>query len=485
MKKLAVILIIVIIVTGLDMVVIAQQLANPPRATQQRTERNFSFPCWVPAQYSHIIMFCSGSWLPANSIRDLNVRDNKLTFPDCWGLEWIHMSRDYSPPVWVPQSQLSQRTHTAAQTHPNNPNLTLILQRTDGSWTPWAHPSSSLIKDGSIMFWANLSQASGNQAPRPVKMHFYHELNNISPIWQGRFVNRNRNANATTNSALANGLRDFYSQTLSNNARVYSGRNSQRRYPVDMPQSNAFTTAFVRAFRQDTLAQVKPFSPEFLDEVLRNVNFYFARRPEGSSWAGTYGAAQGGATSYIWISTGRTDTNFAASAVHEIGHALGLGETLATLKREVFLGWESNVIPAHNMAYNTAFDRVLLSAVGASRFWQAAYYSNAAYAELWDANFGNIIRHYELELVRGVVLDSMRRPALERNFNTAAGTTLQNASATIHQDFLTLTRGACATAQARLRGWIDFYVTFAINNNVSPSHSVLDCVIANHHLRAR
>lgn len=487
MKKYILILILAFLLSGAD-TVIAQQLVNPPSSPQNRVERNMNFPTWVPERYNHIIIFCSGSWLPADNARDFNIRDNTLIIPPCWELEWIHMSRDNSPPVWITQSQLSQRVHTNGQVHPTNANLTLVLMRPDGTWTPWAHPSSALLNDGSIMFWANLSQISGNQSPLPTLSHFYHEKNQVAPLWVTRFVNRNRNANNATNGALANGLREFYNQNLLSNNIIYQGRNAQRRYPINRQQSNAFISTFSRAFRQDSFAQVKPFSPEFLDEVLSNVNFYFARRPEGSSWVGTYGAAQGGRTSYIWVSTGRTDTNFASSAIHEVGHALGLGETLATLKREVFLGWESTVIPSHNLSYNTAFDRALKNAVGARRFWDAAYYSNEAYANLWDSTFGNIIRHYELELVRGFILESMRRPALERSFNSSSGTTLQNASSTIYNDFLTVINTSTApaarnAAQTRLRGWVDFYVTIAINNNVAPSHSVLDCVIANHHIR--
>lgn len=474
-------------------VAVAQSLVNPPRSTPRRAERNHYFPTWVPSNYNHVIIFCNGSWLPADNTRDFNITrgsdGNVLAFPSTWQLEWVHKSRDNSPPVWLTPSQVGQRTHTAGQTHPTRPELTLVLQRADGTWTPLAHPTTSLLTYGTTMFWANLAQTPAGQAPRQVLPHFFHEQNQpTQPLWSARFVNRSRTNNQTDGS-LARELRNFYTENLSNITATYQGRNSQRRYPVNMAQSNAFTTAVSAAFRQDPLSQVKPFSPAFLDEVLRNVNFYFARRPDTNPWAGTYGAAADGRTSYIWVSTGRSSTNFVSSAIHEIGHALGLGETLATLNRELFLGWESNAISNYNLAYNTAFDRALMHRVGPVRFWEAAYYSNAAYAYLWDNNFGDIIEHWELELVRGVIVDSLRRPATLRNFNTASGAALNNASATIYADFATITNNSStaaerAAARTRLRGWVEFYVGFANDNNIAPSRSVLDCSIANHHLRS-
>ena len=487
--------IVIIIASILITVVAAQEPVNPPAVTHKNfAARNPYFPSWVPSKYNHIILFCSGSWLPADDPEYLRVTRNAtggtLSFPSCWEVEWVHMSRDNSPPLWMSALQLAPRMQQTGMSHPVYSHLTLVLIRPDGSWTPWSHPSTAILSNGSSMYWADLSLHRPNQIPAQILEHYYrNHVREIFPLWANRYININR-TDTITNGALVNSLRQFYNNYLSEMQQIYQGRNSMRRYPVDISKNIAFRNIISKGFREDKLAKIKPFSPYFLDEVLRNVNFYFSRRCENKGFVGSYGATSCGTTSYIWVATGRSDTSFASTAMHEIGHALGLGETLASLKRELFLGWSSNAIVRSNLAYNTEFDRILLNRVGASYFWEAAYHSNAAYANLWDSNFGDIIKHWELELLRGIIIHTTRHPQMETTFSKTAGTTLQSASITIHSDFVSLTNSNLDPAQwqevfNRFRGWVNFYVAFSIENSMAASRSVLNCGIANHHLRSK
>jgi len=51
--------------------------------------------------------------------------------------------------------------------HPFEPNVTLILLRPDGSWTPWSN-IDTILPVGYLIYWANITQTPANQIPAMV-----------------------------------------------------------------------------------------------------------------------------------------------------------------------------------------------------------------------------------------------------------------------------------------------------------------------------
>ena len=182
------------------------------------------------------------------------------------------------------------------------------------------------------------------------------------------------------------------------------------------------------------------------------------------------------------------------TTLHELAHALGLGETLADLFAEKFMGIDSRGRADYNLAYNSTLDRLLLERAGAVRFWEAAYSSNADFGALWDEYFGDIISHDEIQLIRGISLETNHRllygfrPYLEREFQNFTGISTERAFTQFHNDLVSLIeRGNRHDNRTfeRFRGWVDAYVSFAVTHNVRPSASVLDNVVASHIQRYR
>jgi len=317
---------------------------------------------------------------------------------------------------------------------------------------------------------------------------FSRETQIVIPLRSTVTFSYTHNNSSLSNRRLVNNITQFYNSHLVNNQRVYQGWNISVGYAIDRELSAAFRDVLIHGFRHDSFARVKPFDEAFFTEVLNNVQFYFARPTAGQRCGGRYNPNLGH-TSHIWIATGRgAQSAFARTAIHEMGHAFGLGETLADLNMEIFLGLNSSIRSRHNLAYNSTFDRILLEAAGTSRFWAAAYDSNAAYEKLWDETFGSIITHTELELVRGVALFGLTNSQARARFLATAGVSIETASVEIFEDLVLLLNRhgdipVQVAASCRLNRWVDFYVAFAMQYNIAASHSVFDWVIQNHHTR--
>jgi len=447
---------------------------------------NPHFPQWVPANHDHIILFANGGWIGAGDITSL---------PTNWNQEWVHVSRDKSLPVWdAPQFNGNASTHQGVR-HPEGRNLTLVAVGQNNSWTI-ANPSTSLAFVGYNVFWADITGATGNSTPSKVEAHMFSTVvRPIAPLWMtSTFTNANVRTNTTANLTLSTQLGNFFDANLANNTRNYQGWTANSGYAVCQATTVQFRNIVVAGFAQDGIAQAKPFTSAFVEQVMDNVYFYFTNRADGQRYTGRYNPSLG-SVSHIWVDTSRSHNNsyFVRTALHEVGHALGLGETLADLMAETFMSQETSRRTQHNLAYNSTFDRILLETVGATRFWAAAYYSNAAYATLWNDTFGGIITHAELELVRGVSLVAGTDTSVAGAFQTSAGVDAQMAATSFFsylQLLLNNQRGAAntnsdvlASAQANLTNLVNSYVSFASRNNIAPSFSVLDWVIESHHTR--
>ena len=447
---------------------------------------NPHFPQWVPANHNHIILFANGGWIGAGDITAL---------PTNWNQEWVHVSRDKSLPTWDAPRFNSNASGPQGVRHPEGRNLTLVAVGQNNSWTI-ANPTTTLSFAGYEIFWADIAGATANNAPRQVASHMFSSvIQPVAPVWVGgTFANRNVRNATTANLALSTQIGNFFDSNLANNNRTYQGWTANRGYAVCQTTTVAFRELVVAGFRQDALAQVKPFSATFLDEVLSNVYFYFSNRASDQRCTGRYNPSLGN-VSHIWVDTSRNNNNsyFVRTALHEVGHALGLGETLADLMAETFMGQDATRRTQHNLAYNSTFDRILLETVGASKFWAAAYHSNEAFATLWNETFGNIITHVELEVVRGVSLATTTNTSTANAFQSSANVSAQMAATSLFsylQLLMNNERGAAntssdvlASAQTNLTNLVNTYVSFAERNNIAASHSVLNWVIESHHAR--
>jgi len=186
---------------------------------------------------------------------------------------------------------------------------------------------------------------------------------------------------------------------------------------------------------------------------------------------------------------------FTFVAIHELGHALGLGETLADLFAEEFTVRSISIRPDENLAYNSTFDRTLLNLVGPHLFWDAAFRSNTAYGTLWDAHFSHFLTHNEIQIVRGIFLatipgTSQYRPSLARAFEQYTGVTLEQASMRFHSDFLLITgqlpgQSPCRESIELFRGLITSYLHFARIHDLASSYSVWEFALESHRQRYR
>jgi len=344
---------------------------------------------------------------------------------------------------------------------------------------------NQVISSGSPyeIFLADNNHISSSQAPTTMHERHRFVMNDFdtNPLWNNdSFVSTNRTG-TTSDFRLLDNITQFHYSYLSNYQRVCDNNCF-----TDI--NVAFRQTLHQGFHQDSYLHAKPFNATFIGEILQNVYFCFATMPGNHQGTGFYRSAPNRSFSRIWANTDRKYLCFAHTIIHEMGHALGLGETLADLKAESFIGHTSSSRKSSNLAYNSTFDRMLLSAVGRNRFWAAAYHSNAAYGELWDGVFGDIITHNELEIVRGVVLVSTADNRLRSVFESSGSFTLEQASERIHDYFVNLNDDNLSSVQRQdtfdhLREWIDFYVSFSIQNALCVSPSVHDWIIDNHHIR--
>ena len=244
-----------------------------------------------------------------------------------------------------------------------------------------------------------------------------------APPWAApQYVNQSRQ-NSRTNSALRDAMVNFY---------LHEAPYFYNPFPVnwvvppldadDLRVSANFAATFLHGFRNDAFSRTLPFNDTYLARLLDGVDFYFAPRTNRWYWnSGNYEVFRptypnngffDHARGVVFISATREWSDifgyrfvfydrFARIAIHEVGHVLGLGESLAHLFEEKFMGLESPLRPG-NWERDSSFDRALLAVAGPEAFWNAAFTSNTAYGDLWDVHFGHLISFADLQMARGL-----------------------------------------------------------------------------------
>jgi hypothetical protein len=154
---------------------------------------------------------------------------------------------------------------------------------------------------------------------------------------------------------------------------------------------------FIQAFTDDYFTTVFPFNADYVAEVLSQVEILlWSMCTEEGHENCIQGQANGFYTSNHVMNTAglnlRPNTKgtnsyeaerAGSTFIHEFGHAMGLGESLATLL-ELELARNSNAIREMCALRYPGFDKVLLERAGAQKFWTAAFTSNEAYGALWN-----------------------------------------------------------------------------------------------------
>ena len=391
------------------------------------------------------------------------------------------------------------------------------------------------------------------------------------PLWEQQEDFRNHQlARFQTNNAMADGLQVFWHEYARDITAEYSGFDI-----YDTPRVNHILNTRVRqvlsqGFSEDNI--MLPFTQEYFDKILSNVYFYFALIPwyQDNLYGGLYVSLED--RSYIFVNTlGSVDPLFVQSimeeglientgidfvtllwlmylnpspyyadlwagledlfialtrglerfhemafvhtTLHEVAHALGLGESLADLFAESAMGldlpfedaafeatmFEGTIFEDIDLArefiaywdfdYNSTFDRSLLRYFRQqdreNEFWEAAFHSNAEFSKLWDEAFGQHISASELQTARGLFHEMRFEP-----------------SAQIYEQFEELSGGVRLSTAVHilLRNWNSFMYgedtynryhfqfkwimgllnEIANSNGIEPQPSVLDFVIANH-----
>lgn len=360
----------------------------------------------------------------------------------------------------------------------------------------------------------------------------------VQPLWATPgFKNQNPAGTSGTNGRLAYAM--WIARASQSLLLINQGYQGPRRirfqsiYPYNPQYSYNFLNYFRRGFYFDSFSQVLPFNAAFIDQVLQDTFVYFARAPfmYGGRVIGNLGRSD------VFINVAGNGGWFVYTSLHEMGHVLGLGESLSDLFAQEFMGLSysvtenvpqnrSYVLMQHTgttvpplfrgtggIYYNSTFDRTLLrkleSQGRANEFWYAAFYSNKKYGQLWD-RYMQYISFTELQTVRAVYhalwgwmheheryINRVRLPREQfraftgQDYNIASIRLLtywrfimgerHPSNATINLDCDNLR----ANAMQQFSSLTAQFNYFAQANNIQPRAAVLDDAILAHNFRYR
>jgi len=261
---------------------------------------------------------------------------------------------------------------------------------------------------------------------------------NFAPLWDSP---EHRNPNPTvrlTNHQVRNALENFHRQNWHLTTNPFPHDWVIRNWTEnDENMSQAFFQTLFESAAGDNFFQAMPFNLSFFELVLSRHRHYFAIAPDG--YDGYFGFYQH-ATRTMFTSMHDPNTfgwmeyslqaqrYFAGTALHEVAHAFGLGESLAHLWSEELRG--VNAAEWRGIWYrDSGFDRALLNAAGAVEFWRAAFSSNHAYGALWNRHMLHIASFNDMQLARAAASEIARNENLAANFRRFAnisGTTYVN-----------------------------------------------------------
>jgi len=159
--------------------------------------------------------------------------------------------------------------------------------------------------------------------------------------------------------------------------------------------------AMQEAFASDSVRHVFPFSTYFFDHRIEQIPaFHYWVMDDSEGIAGLYNPVQG-----IAIGVRYGGDCVAETAAHEFAHSLGLNEHLAHAFDEIISGWMLR--PSwpfddfrHRLYRSTAMDMVLMELAGPVAFWQAVFWSEDRYRELWQQYLEDFVPYETMQLAR-------------------------------------------------------------------------------------
>lgn len=175
----------------------------------------------------------------------------------------------------------------------------------------------------------------------------------------------------------------------------------------------------IQGFWDDGISHHKPFNAKFKWSVLNSINMRVAQKTvvNGNAvsgwvrWQQNLSGRRPFSIATIATSLNRTPESFATVKIHEVGHAKGLGESLATLKQYTHIFGKVADIDIWQRCWDRQplFDAVLLEVVGPRVFWQIAYTGQQEYSQLWNKVFNcekcfNIVSFNDMQLARAASL---------------------------------------------------------------------------------
>jgi len=336
----------------------------------------------------------------------------------------------------------------------------------------------------------------------------YDQQRKTLPLWlsEGKF--RNTNAVGTgvkTNKAFLNAIDNFWKQNQGNIKNAYEPAwfDTGKRYPIDAQLSDKFRDVISQAWKNESIAIVMPFNQAWFNEILSGVEFYFSvgdskdRRGTGHYWSSPVKSQI--ALRFDWY-----EVFIYHLTPHELGHALGLCESLATLFAEELFGLHIPENLPVNMSLGGSlegehlFDRTFLRRMErkgrGNEFWAAAFHSNTEYGRLWDENMNDYIKFNDLQIIRGFysVVEATNFgyvPELERSFRQLTSVSSEAAKKEILNNWKILQDNENKNANERnyafheLQKLVNIINKLADEYNIGPFPAVLDHVIFNHNER--
>ena len=232
--------------------------------------------------------------------------------------------------------------------------------------------------------------------------------------------------------------------------------------------SDSFVEAFIQGFEEDDLARTFPFNSTYVRRVFSDYTFLFNPQFGGGS-AGhdniKTGTAGWGAGSDDWV---------VHVALHEVAHALGLGESLSEIFAKELLNvqWPDN---SRDWVYTTIFDYPLLEAAGRATFFRAAFTSEHAYRTLWGEHFNFIVGYQNLALARMVLFNFHYS---NEDVISFIGVDPQHFGYMVFERmpilFQTLVHGEDMSGHTEFNEFIDLLVYFGLNHYTSFAHAVFE-----------